>query len=304
METTVQAFRRFNRFYTRVLGLFNRRLFNTPLTLAQARILFEIRAAPGVAAARLSQDLGMDRGQLSRILSRLLGQNLIQRKGTPGGRKTLPLFPTALGKKVLAQIENAADRHAASLMRGLDDEKRRRLTAALEEVQVLLGEKKDQPQSVVVRRADLGDLGRIITRHAEIYGQEYGFTYEFETYVLLGLADYVKKDPGQSRVWMAEQDGIAAGSVGIVALDANQTQLRWLLVEPGFRGMGVGKKLVNHALRFCRGRGFGRVILWTLKDLTAARALYASVGFKLAEEKQGQMGGRAMMEERWALDLI
>jgi len=303
----IQAFRRFNRFYTRLLGLFNRHLLGTPLSLAEARTLFEIAASPGVSAAALSRGLGMDRGQLSRILSRLLKQALIERRGSPAGRKALPLHPTPMGRRILRALETAADSQAAKLIGALDERKSIRLQAALSEVEALLeaGNRVPLPEpfDIRLREAATGDLGWIVTRHAEIYEREYGFTQEFETYVLLGLAEYVKKGRSGSRVWIAEHGKAAVGSIGIVELPRNRSQLRWLLVEPHARGLGVGRKLVDRAVSFCRKRNYRQVHLWTLKDLIAARALYASFGFELTEEKKGIMGGCPMIEECWTLTL-
>jgi len=304
---TIQAFRRFNRFYTRLLGLFNRHLLGTPLSLAEARTLFEINVSPGVSAAALSRGLGMDRGQLSRILSRLLKQDLIERRGSPAGRKALPLYPTPQGRRILKALETAADIQAAKLIGALDERKSTRLQAALSEVEALLEaqnrESVPDQSDIRLREVATGDLGWIVTRHAEVYEREFGFTQEFETYVLLGLAEYVKKDRSGSRVWIAEHGSAAVGSIGIVELPRSRSQLRWLLVEPHARGLGVGRKLVDRAVSFCRKQKYHQVLLWTLKDLTAARTLYASFGFELTEEKKGIMGGRPMIEECWTLTL-
>ncbi len=304
---TIEAFRRFNRFYTRLLGLFNRRLLDSPLSLAEARAIFEIVASPGISAAELSRKLGMDRSQLSRILARLLKQNLIKRHGLPAGRKVLPLQATPSGHKVLLKLETAADHQAAELIGSLDSIKRARLRSAMFEIEALLtvtDEVRDRaPGCVRLRAAVSGDLGWIISRHAEIYGREYGFSQEFENYVLLGLAEYVKKDRSGSRVWIAEKDGASIGSVGVVELPQKRAQLRWLIVEPHARGLGVGRKLVEQVVSFCRDRDRRQVLLWTLQDLHAARALYKSFGFKLVEKKKGIMGGREMIEECWRLTL-
>jgi ribosomal protein S18 acetylase RimI-like enzyme len=148
-----------------------------------------------------------------------------------------------------------------------------------------------------------GDLGWVIASHAACYGREYGFNREFEEYVLLGMAEYLRKDPAGSKLWIAELDGEPAGSVGIVELEHGQAQMRWLLVEPRARGLGLGKTLTEHALAFCRERGYAEVILWTLQTLDAARAMYRSLGFEVTEIKDSAMGGQPVVEERWSLRL-
>ncbi|QJT10788.1 bifunctional helix-turn-helix transcriptional regulator/GNAT family N-acetyltransferase [Oceanidesulfovibrio marinus] len=306
---TIETFRRFNRLYTRLLGLFNRKLLDGPLSLAEARALYEIVAAPGVSAADLSHVLGMDRGQLSRLLNRLIKDGLIERHGEPGGRKVLPLHPTAEGRALLAELEAAADKHAATLFGPMGARENERLRVTLQQLETMLAgagpqsAARDQGSGVTIRESRPGDLGWIITRHAEYYHREHGFDAEFEKYVLLSLAEYVKKDPAGSRVWIAEHDGAPAGSVGIVQLEGNRAQMRWLLVEGHARGLGVGRLLVEQALTFCRERGYDRVLLWTLEMLHPARALYASFGFTIAETGECLMGGQEMVEECWTLDL-
>jgi GNAT superfamily N-acetyltransferase len=154
-----------------------------------------------------------------------------------------------------------------------------------------------------IREAGSADLGRIITRHAELYGREQGFGDDFALYVLKGLAEYADKDPSRSRVWIAEADGVWAGSMGVVEASPERAQLRWLLVEPEARGLGLGKKLFLHALEFCREHGYSEAFLWTVDALKPARAMYAALGFSLAETKQGEMGGVPVTEELWRLEL-
>jgi len=300
----VAVFRRFNRFYTRLLGLFNRKLLGGPLTLTEARALFEIASEPGVTATALSDKLGLDRGQLSRVTSRLLGEELIRRSGNPGGRRSLPLSPTARGLALMDDIEALANSQASALMAHLDAYGRAHLAKALMEVMALLG-RCQEPASgrVALREAASPDLGWIIARHAELYALECGFGDDFAHYVLLGLAEYVQKDPAGSRVWMAEMDGAPMGAVGLVHLGDGRAQLRWLLVEPAARGLGLGRRLVERALAFARERGYRQVILWTITSLAAARSLYDSCGFTPAGQKPGVMGGVPVTEELWTLSL-
>lgn len=300
MKDTIAVFRRFNRFYTKLLGLLNRHLLNGPLTLIEARALYEIGRAPGVSAVDLIGIMGMDRGQMSRILNKLIKSGLVERQGSPGGRKALPLFLTPAGEEMFAHVDSAADEQALTLLTPLTDAQRKRLRYALQEVRTLLGEGGEEGD-VTVREAAPGELGWVATRHAEAYGEEYGFGPQFEEYVLLGLAEYLQNGRDSGRVWAAVRHGAPVGSVGVVLRDGGEAQLRWLLVERQARGLGVGRQLVEQALEYCRERGVRRVYLWTLQDLDAARALYESFGFTLAEEKQGEMGGQAIVEECWEL---
>lgn len=312
MSQAVQAFRGFSRFYTRLLGLLERRPLGGPLTLAEARMMFEVRATPEISASALARRMGADRGRISRMLARLRKLELVERQGSPGGRRALPLRLTERGREVLEELEARSNRQAGGLLASLDAKRQARLTVALLEAQALLQEAEGrgapggspgESPSVRLREAGLGDLGRVVSLHAEIYSLEYGFTQEFEGYVLSGLAEYMERPRDGSRVWIAEQGGVWAGCVGAVEQPGSEAQLRWLLVAPALRGSGAGRLLVEQAVSFCRGRNYRQIFLWTLQDLSAARSLYQSVGFVLAESRQGVMGGRSMVEERWVLDL-
>ncbi len=352
MATSYARFRAFNRFWTRVLGLFSRRLLGGPLGLAEARVLWDIGHDPGATAAALAADLGMDRGQLSRLLGRLTEKGLIRRRAAPSGRRPAPLAITERGQALLADLEAAADRQAGTILDPLAPRDLARLLAILDEAQALLspgpeasgvpqegeqavspdassvsdaardpgsaplpavaqdmarGSVQDmtpaEPPKILIRPARPGDMGWVIQRHALIYASEWGFGPEFERYVLLGLAASLQSRSGRKGLWIAEREGEALGSVGVVEATANQAQLRWLLVEPAARGLGLGRALVEQALAHCREHGFASVFLWTLRALEPARRLYASLDFSLAEEKPGLMGGQPHVEERWELRL-
>lgn len=305
MQETIQAFRSFNRFYTRLLGLLNRTPSGLSAPLAEARALFEINNTPGLCAAELSRSLGMDRSQLSRILARLIKQGHVQRQGEPAGRKSLPLFITAQGRELLYSLEQAATEQAASLLEDLSPQQLNRLREALQTVQTLLGRAETHPSTaaVTLREADSGDLGWIIARHAEYYGREFGFSRDFEAYVLRTLAEHLQQASHRSRIWIAEQAGVRLGSMGVVQVSDTRAQLRWLLVEPEARGLGLGKKLFTTALEFCKACGYQEAFLWTIADLGAARTLYTAQGLEIIESKPGIMGGKEMIEECWACKL-
>jgi len=167
-----------------------------------------------------------------------------------------------------------------------------------------LSPKEPEPDKVNIRAFRAGDMGWVITRHAEFYEKEYGFSVDFERYVLLALAEFARKmKDTRSMLWIAELEGEPVGSIGVVETKENTAQMRWLLVDPIAQNLGLGRRLIEQALAFCREKGLERVFLWTLKMLSPARHLYESLGFTLTEEKQGLMGEVPVIEERWDLVL-
>ena len=149
-----------------------------------------------------------------------------------------------------------------------------------------------------------GDIGHVVQRHGLIYAHEYGWDYTFEAYVARTLSEFAQRhDPARERLWLAEIGGRTVGSIGIVTGEADAAQLRWYLVEPDCRGMGVGRRLIDEALAFCRATGRRRVYLWTVAGLDVAVHLYRAAGFALTESVPGDRFGTQLVEERYDLEL-
>lgn len=302
-NNAVAHFRRFNRFYTTLLGLLNRGLLDSSLGLSEVRVLYEIASAPGVSAVELTRILEMDRGQLSRILAKLRKNGLINRQEERSGRRPVPLSLTAQGGEILNALQEASNKQAAGLLQHLDARGIARFRASLSEIEQML-QQSDAPRPAVhLREARSGDMGWVIMRHGEYYGHTCGFGLDFEGYVLLGLAEYLQRPKTRSRLWIAERAGEPLGSVAIVEQPDNQAQMRWLLVEPHARGLGVGKMLVGNAVNFAKEQGYDRIYLWTISTLLPARSLYAASGFTQTGQKPGDMGGCPVTEECWELAL-
>jgi GNAT superfamily N-acetyltransferase len=161
------------------------------------------------------------------------------------------------------------------------------------------------PRGITVRH-DLrpGDLGRVTLQHGILYAAEYGFDHTFEAYVAESLAEFGRAAPSaHSRLWIAEADGELVGSIGIVGREGSLAQLRWLLVAPEVRGQGLGRRLVQEALDFCRDTGATSVFLWTVHVLTAAARLYTDAGFRITEEHVRRMWGTTLTEQRYGRSL-
>lgn len=149
-----------------------------------------------------------------------------------------------------------------------------------------------------------GDIGAIIRLHAVLYHEEHGFDRTFEAYVAEGLARFVlASDPARSRLWVAERGGEVVGSIAIVDEPGDAVQLRWFLVHPYCRSMGVGRRLLAEAIAFARDTGARSVFLWTVSDLDTAIRLYRAAGFRPTEERSDVQWGKAITEQRFDLDL-
>jgi GNAT superfamily N-acetyltransferase len=163
----------------------------------------------------------------------------------------------------------------------------------------------DTPRGPITLRAEVqpGDLDCIVSLHGVIYAKERGFDPSFEAYVAGPLSDFVRSENDRQRLWIAECDGRIVGCIAIVAASPQTAQLRWFLVDPSMRGLGLGKRLLRESVAFCAKCGYAEVILWTESALTAAAHLYLSAGFRKTETKPGRRWGVDLIEEKYELPL-
>ena len=155
----------------------------------------------------------------------------------------------------------------------------------------------------VLLRTELrpGDIGTVVYLHGTVYAREYGFDHTFEAYVAGPLAKFALSLSARARLWLAERDGRIVGCIAVVAASPQVAQLRWFLVEPSSRGIGIGKQLLHEAVAFCKDCCYEVVILWTVSTLKAAAHLYRSIGFSKVEEKPGQRWGVDVIEEKYEM---
>jgi GNAT superfamily N-acetyltransferase len=158
----------------------------------------------------------------------------------------------------------------------------------------------------VLRAHRPGDMGWIVHRHGVIYADEYGYDEHFEALVAHVVADFIDRfKRNRERAWIAERasTGEIVGSVFVVEKSESIAQLRLLLVEPSARGTGLGTRLVGEVIRFARQAGYQTIQLWTQRELTAARRIYAAAGFRVVREEEHASFGKLAIAEVWELAL-
>jgi ribosomal protein S18 acetylase RimI-like enzyme len=139
--------------------------------------------------------------------------------------------------------------------------------------------------------------------HGTIYAREYGFDSSFEAYVAGPLAEFVRSRTDCDRLWIAERAARLVGCIAIVGATKKEAQLRWFLVDPSARGLGLGKRLLHEAVAFSRRCEYESIFLWTVSALTAAARLYRSAGFEKVEERRGKQWSVELIEEKYELVL-
>lgn len=301
LAARVRTVRAFNRFYTEVLGVLDEGLLNSPYSLTEARVLFELATEPAVDVSTLRRSLGLDAGYLSRLLARFEADGLVtkERSGTDARRQVSSL--TERGREVFADLDEQSREQVRDLIKGLSDGEQRRLLAAMDTISGLLGrERAARSGTVVLRAPEPGEYGWVIQRNGAIYAREYGWDSSYEALVARIVADFVEThDPARERAWIAELDGEPVGCVFCVAEEAATARLRLLLVEPTARGRGVGARLVDECLRFAKRAGYAEITLWTNDVLTSARRIYEAAGFTLLDEHAHHSFGHDLVGQNW-----
>ncbi|MGZ3404636.1 MAG: bifunctional helix-turn-helix transcriptional regulator/GNAT family N-acetyltransferase, partial [Phenylobacterium sp.] len=259
----VAAVRRFNRFYTRAIGLLEKGYLGTSYTLAEGRVLYEIAKGDGVTAKAVGEITGLDAGYLSRIVARFERDGVVSRERSATDGRSALLRLTEQGAAVFAPFDQRSDALVEGMIGGLSQADRARLTQAMADVESLLGAKAAGP--VLLRRHRPGDMGWIVERHGVTYAREYGWNGHIEAETARICADFLDRyDPAVERCWIAEQDGERIGCVFLVKDgEPGVGRLRLLMLEPAARGLGLGKRLVAECVAFARAAGYREIVLWT-----------------------------------------
>lgn len=292
--------RAFNRFYTKVIGALQAGMLDSPYSLTEARVLFELAQAERMETGELRGLLGLDAGYLSRILTRFEADGLIIRERSAADARKQLVRLTPGGDEVFTGLDARSAEVIGRLMSGLAEADQERLVSSMAAIRSLLSAAEREREPYVIRPPRPGDLGWVVERHGALYSSEYGWGIEFEQLVARIVGDLdLTRDTG----WIAESGGRRVGCVFYVRQDATTAKLRMLLVDPAARGLGIGRRLVEECLRHARAEGCERITLWTRDSLVSARRIYQAAGFSLESQEKGMENGVPVNEQMWSLAL-
>jgi DNA-binding MarR family transcriptional regulator/GNAT superfamily N-acetyltransferase len=304
LEARVEAIRRFNRLFTRRIGVLREGLLHSSYSLTEARVLFELANREELSASELVRELGLDPGYMSRTLGGLERQGLVEkvRSETDGRRRILSL--TAEGEEAFEVLDSRSREEVSEMLGALSEEEQRRLLEAMRTIEGIFEKGLKFSEPFVLRPHEPGDMGWVVYRHGVLYAGEYGWDERFEALVARIVADFIDGyDPKKERCWIAEMGGDRVGCVFVVKATDTVAKLRLLLVEPEARGVGLGSRLVEECIRFARNRGYEKLTLWTNSVLDAARHIYEEHGFVLVEEEEHHSFGHDLVGQNWELAL-
>ncbi len=300
----VAAVRRFNRFYTKQIGILREGYLESPFSLTAVRVLYELAHLEKTTASELCKELGLDAGYLSRILRGFRKRGLIDK--TPSktdGRQTI-LSLTERGQSAFAALNARSHNEIAAMLGALSTPDQDRLVKAMDAIESLLGAQPEHKTPYLLRPHQPGDMGWVVQRHGVLYSQEYGWDERFEALVASIVAKFIQEfDPKRERCWIAEMNGENVGSVFLVKESDAVAKLRLMLVEPKARGYGIGTRLVSECERFARRVGYQKITLWTNSVLVAARRIYEKASYRLVHEEPHHSFGHDLIGETWELKL-
>jgi DNA-binding MarR family transcriptional regulator/GNAT superfamily N-acetyltransferase len=310
-DDRIATVRGFNRFYTRQIGVLRKTFLDSPYSLGEARVLYEIASRDAPTASEVGRALDLDAGYLSRVLRNFEKRGLIRRTASASDARQSHLTLTPRGRKDFAPLERRSQHDIGAMLGRLSSDEQLRLIAAMNTIHALLGgvagtAAPDAPalHSHTLRPPRPGDFGWVVKRHAELYAQEYGWIKPFEGVCAQIVADFVNKnDPQRERCWIAEMNGETIGCVFLAADSDTVARIRLLLVDPKARGLGLGARLVAECIGFARVAGYKKITLWTHSVLTAARHIYQKAGFTLSRSEERVSWSKPVVSEHWDLQL-
>lgn len=303
-DEEIAAVRAFNRFYTRKLGVLDQQLSNSPFSLSEARVLYELAHREEPSAKEIGAELGLDAGYLSRIVQNFDENGLITRQPLPADRRQYQLGLTTEGRQAFAKLERNTQDEIGAMLAGLPRGGSQKLLGAMAKIERLLGEPGATASPAILRGHRPGDMGWVVQSHGALYASEYGFDASFEALVAEISAKFLTSfDASRERCWIAELDGAQVGSVFLVKHSDDVAKLRLLLVDPAGRGHGLGQRLVAECIGFARATGYRRMTLWTQSILVAARKIYQDAGFARVATEPHRSFGQSLIGETWEREL-
>lgn len=305
LKTEIGIIRSFNRYYTNVLGLLDQHILKSDFSLSEVRILHEIEKTVNCTSKKLAEHLCMDSGYLSRILKQLQKYGLIEKRQSSEDRRSQFLYLAPSGKEKMEVLNACSDEQICNLIQPLSEANKSRLVQNMASIENILTEsKKINPEDITIRHnVKPGDAGYITYMHGWIYKQEYNYTIAFEAYVAQSFYDFLLNyDTNKDRLWVAEHNNEIIGCIGVVGHD-DRAQLRWFLLHPNYRGIGLGKRLLNDALVYCREKDYKVAYLDTTNDLETAISMYTRAGFVKVSEKENHTWSDELTELEFEMKL-
>ncbi|MCG7376675.1 helix-turn-helix domain-containing GNAT family N-acetyltransferase [Paenibacillus sp. ACRSA] len=300
----IPIIRRFNRYYTKVLGLLDKHLLDSEFSLSEVRVLYEIGQSKECKASMLIEQLGLDPGYLSRMLKRFEKLGLTHRVQSKEDGRASFLYLTDLGEETLTHLNELSDEQISNMIIEFSEQSRLSIAKSMTTIQNKLSGNSEERTIEVRTELRPGDVGALIHLHGWVYAKECGYNHIFEGYVCKTFYDVLQTyNPDKDRFWLAETDNEIVGSIAVIGHPGNRAQIRWFILHPDCRGMGIGKKLIHEAIAYCKEKGYSNVFLETTEDQKTAITMYSKQGFVKTKEQENEAWGVLHIEQTYELKL-
>lgn len=304
VDDEIETIRAFNRFYTNRIGVLDRAFMDTPYTLTEARVIYELAAQGTTSASRLTEELSLDPAYLSRMLKTFATAGLVEANRDPADGRGRLLSLTSHGRAISKDLAERSRERIFALLKPLGDVQRQELTTAMQSIRTLLSDETAPPPPIDIRPHRIGDMGAVIAAQSKAYAEAYGWNGEYEALVAEICAAFLRNfDSAREHCWIAERGGRLLGSIFLVKATNETAKLRLLHVDAAARGQGLGTRLVDECITFAKKAGYRRLELWTNDILVSARRIYVAAGFTLEKEEPHRSFGKDLIGQIWALDL-
>lgn len=300
LDATSQI-RSFNRFYTNVLGLLDQHILDSGYSLTEVRVLLEISKFKHCTANILVNQLKIDRSYMSRIIKHLEQDELITRVQSEQDNRVNFILLTKKGSDTIDVLNKKSDEQIADLIQPLNPTE---VSKVLDAMEIIKNRISEIINPITLRNFVEDDIDYVISRHRILYEEEYALSPIFGDYVEKGVHNFAEHyDREKECMIIPEMNGNPVGSIVIAKANDETAQLRYFLLEPETRGHGLGHKLVDITLDFCREKGYKHVFLETISCLETARHIYYSKGFRITQSHKNPTWGKDILEEHWNLNL-
>jgi len=293
----------------RQFGLMNQNVAGTDLSLSAVHAIIEIGRAGKLASKQLSDLLLLEKSTVSRLVKSLIERGDIAEVRSRDDQRVKFLHLTPRGNSTLRAIDRFAEAQVSGALECLDGSTRvgvvkglQDYSAALQAASGTRARQSRKPTATVEAGYQPTLTGRVIVMLQAYMHAHFGFAAAFESRIGADLAEFLSRlDSPRNQIWRAQLDGEIVGSISIDGEDlgGGLAHLRWFVVDESVRGGGAGTALLEQALDFCDRGEFRETRLWTVKGLDAARRLYESHGFELAEEYYGEQWGSEILEQQF-----
>jgi DNA-binding MarR family transcriptional regulator/GNAT superfamily N-acetyltransferase len=279
MTLPTAVLRRFNRTYTQRIGALDESFLGLGWPLGASRVVFEIGSSAGASmpVQALRERLGLDSGYLSRLLRRLEEAGVVAVRPDPSDGRRRAAMLTAQGHRTWQELEERSEALAQGLLAPLTGRQRARLTEALATADLLV-----RAATVQLRETSPGEpLAVEAVGHyfAELKARFPGGFDPGDA----ATQDAASMGAGTGVFVVATSDGQPVACGGVQQIGAGTGELKRMWVHPGWRGAGLGSRMLRHLEAAAVRLGHTRLCLDTHGTLTEAIAMYERAGYSPVE---------------------